>query len=130
MNQNLELLESKIRNFLPSLMEVSEGCVIENEHGNRFVVITEDSDVYYVFETKYHHYTVMSKSVQPKIIGHPIQLSDVLLFLGVNYGITGDGAIYKCTDMNGFIYTGYDWNLSLPLSGQSDDVILFLLNIK
>lgn len=131
--KNLEKLEKEIRLKLPRLIELSEGCLVKDKHGDiekilhhyeSNLVITIDS-IGYVSSTK----IFTDKDV---IIGHEIKLNDVLEWFRLKNTYTKQTSI-SFTTREGFIRLGIssddhyligDWDLSKNLlKDQSQELI-------
>lgn len=123
----------------PKLMELSLGCEVKTRtNGTVQIVIYEDFP-----EESYMNYILPNGLLGDEdgkrfyeneileILGHPPQLTDVLLAIGENSGlaIESTGQFGELTH-EGLNVRGYPaWNLLLPLSEQSDEVKLFLADI-
>lgn len=132
----LQQAEKRIRELVPSLQELSFGCEVIKSEIHRGSVIGEAySQVAYV------HYDNVQVYLAPKedfqILGHPIQLHHVLQAIEkvdkwYQPDLRGTGK-----DSNPILYIlkgnmsigSTKWNLKLPLSGQSEETINFLLEI-
>lgn len=140
----LQQLESRIRELVPSLQELSFGCEVEEEGVKQTVIkyvhMDYDEDCSEVYTTE-HPTTYYKKwryydSDLNKILGHPIQLHHVLQAIQLHYGFN-DLMYYAgmrgCATVQLLKICGAgkecDWNLPLPLSGQSEKTIKFLLEI-
>lgn len=126
---NLEKLEKEIRDKLPRLMELSEGCIVDINNLSKVrlthpIVTNEDGRIC----TPYHVYTDF------KVIGHEVLLNDVLEWLGVisekgfPYAVLTDCSLTKW-DSPDFVDAG-KWDLTKPhLKDQSQELIEYLAGL-
>ncbi len=147
----METLEKRIRELVPSLQELSFGCEFiyyeEEEYtgGNTFevkdVVVkvvgkrTVDDSIYIKgVKTEYE----FDSERDFKILGHPIQLHHVLQAVGKGRKDTAyknvvtvgdDGLIWEELGKEGSVKCVGNWDLTKPLSGQSEEVVTFLNEI-
>lgn len=137
---NLEKLEKDIREKLPRLVELTEGCELNymgikfsilkrNEAENLFTLTSDDIPSYTV--QSIHH--VESKC---EVIGHPVMLNDVLEWLGIKaeyideYAIDSAGKLLKFDDDYGYEYLGKKWDLFKPyLKDQPQELIDYLASL-
>lgn len=135
---NLQTLEKRIREAVPSLQELSFGCAIKRglTEGGDFkcsVLAVEGSMVlssYAPYQKNYEgrHYDNIQHI---ETLGHPIQLHYALQAVGIrghhfrNHSISKDALSFE------YINTGVlvQWNLTKDLSGQSEETVNFLLEI-
>lgn len=122
----MEKLENKIREALPRLKELTPGCFIaENISGNIFKLLSynktsETFDYYNPVDGMFEEALETLDCFE--VIGHPIQLNDVLEYWKKKSNTTSATAfkneLYKIT---------MDWNLSsVFLADQSDELKEFL----
>jgi hypothetical protein len=126
--EKLNELTTEIRSKIPRLMELSDGCVIENEYKTKYKIYYNEKRYYNVFNDEFVSNSIvkpLSKSYT--IIGHEPLLNDVLeWFLSVKY----DSMLFTSTCGNIFLGLHEDkqiWDLSKSkLSEQSEQLINFL----
>jgi hypothetical protein len=132
----MEKLEKRIRELVPSLQELSFGCEfkIYTEPVERLAYIKSYGDGYNTVCTVRKNgdvYTVLrprSEIESWEILGHPIQLQDVMMAIEKKndhfekgWSISIDGFFIKDGEM-----LPIWWDLGKPLNGQSEEVITFL----
>lgn len=125
----LQQLEAKIRQALPRLKELSDGCYFRTELGSEFkIVYRNESLCSCIQKDKFDSVTFLTDYISKlTIIGHNIYLSDVLEWLGtIKYhminieGKINESHKVRCT-----------WDLSKPLlKDQPKEVIEYLNNLK
>lgn len=135
--EKLHAVETAIRQALPRLLELTEGCYfIDKTFGNRkvkFLHKCQRDDKEYILDEDgivcwYDYY-------DKEIIGHDILLSDVLEWLKeLELSNEIDTFNIGYSEMGQFVilYDSkyYFWNLSKPyLKDQSEDFIEFLYNL-
>ncbi len=127
---NLQKLEADIRQKLPRLMELTEGCLfnfklMDKTTSKTFKVQWIEGDI---INANNGYCRVISSSVN--VIGHDPNLNDVLEWLGIEYMINGKGTICKWSD-DEYRYIPQDnWNLSEPLlKNQDQSVINYLAGL-
>ena len=129
----MKTLEQKIRQLVPSLQELTMGC--EAMQDGIKVVFNKS---YKYFDNNYYESkndrgnTVMAHF--DEILGHPITLAEVLQAIALTIG--DEYAWEQAIDTTGQFRTdwgdkrhegsGIYWDLTLPLSGQSEEVVKFL----
>lgn len=144
----LEIISTQIRKDIPRLMELREGCLVQNNDNKEidiFLAYTSDeyknailkdyetgeiwvyfNDYFWINEKEDYAYS---------IIGHEIMLNDVLEWLDKkyfynSYYMNSSGVILetKITYVNDKYIT--KWNLSSPyLKDQSEELIRFLYSL-
>ena len=138
--EKLKSIEDRIRKDLPYLMELREGCYIKQKtlrfdtykilgkldtRKNAFLAICIDVGRYHPLdESDLSHF---------KIIGHPISLNDVLIWLKLNNNLSINTIVVAFKSIS-IIYsndslmsTNLVWNLEKSLlRDQSDELINFL----
>lgn len=130
----MKTLENKIRESLPRLVEIGVGLEFIDELGFKAKIVFEDFGTYYyfsysdneIFSAPSHFFGGICK----EIIGHPIQLNDVLEYYknsnfqgGTNYMLEGvwEEGCFQIVD---------NWDLSSPfLTYQSCELKEFLNNL-
>ena len=125
--QKLNELTTEIRKAIPRLMELSDGCVIENEYKTKYKIYYNEKRYYNVFNDESVSNSIMKPlSKSYTIIGHEPLLNDVLEWLKIKSEIAfgvNDKRLYdhfKVWKLN-------DWDLSKSkLSEQSEQLINFL----
>ena len=139
----LEELEKEIRKELPELMEVSRGCIINDEYYGLCTVINADNTHDLVYQTYcYDHDKGLPKVIDfnkkdlDKIIGHPIQLHHVLKWLKciehdlnvfeLNIKLTGQFFWTMVENPYEIINTIIFWDFDKLLKDQSEDLIDYL----
>lgn len=126
----LEQLENKIRQLVPSLMELSFGCKViwKDDEGdlNESILIRIYNDFYYgIFEENFNKEQII------EILGHPIQLHHVLFAVDKAYkelATTCEGGMLE-REKREYIHTAKYWDLTKDLSGQSEETIEFISNL-
>ena len=117
----LNELENKIRKAIPELMELSDGCVLEiKTNKQRFVFLNRiiDEVANCSFNNEYNYNIRISDC---NIIGKPVQLNHVLMYLNSKGETTESYNFRKILKL---------WNLkSNLLSDQSEEIISFLNNL-
>ena len=135
MHPTLQQLEKRIRELVPSLQELSFGCEVyrgQPEGKREFYVGECCDDISLVIMTKAGTWIPFSvpRKLAPswEIIGHPIQLHHVLSAIPNNR--------IECRLSTPFLLVvnyetakSVQWNLTLPLSGQSHEVWEYLLEV-
>ncbi len=132
---NIQKLESAIRQAIPELMELTEGCEInylDSLGGNKYTVISEADDGILRLKEKYRniHAAVAITSVDKrfKIIGHPVTILHLFRYLMA----TGTIRLVSVTDVMLLMVgeTKISINLAKPmLRDQSEDVINELVKL-
>lgn len=125
---NLEKLTADIRNKIPRLMELTEGCEYRYEDQTYKV-----DGIYRKFQNGYLSVggEILFRD-EYDIIGHDPMLNDVLEWLGLNYSynffIDSIGQICNYNQgLSGWIIKG-KWELKSPyLKDQSSDLIDYLV---
>ena len=113
---NLQKLESAIREALPELMELSEGCIVNTWNNGKFragvdIVIPKVIPVHW------------------EIIGHPVTLLHLLRWLEIDriVSLRGSGTINEyqsCSRYNDDWYEITQLDLSKPLLSQQDQNVI------
>ena len=120
--EKLSELKVEMRKAIPRLMELSEGCVIENEYKTKYKIYYNEIRYYNVFNDELVSNSIvkpLSKSYN--IIGKEPQLNDVLEWLGNKFINNNTNYITQVLSL---------WDLSKPyLKDQSEDLINFLYNL-
>lgn len=122
----------------PSIMELSFGCRIKNgKYGEALILRVEkqegESDCYYhVYDRLENPMVALSpRHHNWEILGHEPTLADVLLAMPTN-------SVLKINNLGGFSWfidnewkdiATPRWNLSLPFSQQSEEVLIFLASL-
>lgn len=125
MSSHISYIIWKAQEANPKLKETTEWCKLRMENwviytadgynSGSFVWISKNIQDWVVFWD-----TVDVSSSDCEILGHPIQLSDILLALGEKYFCCGDGRI---TDL---LKTPAKYNLTLPLTEQTPETIQWI----
>lgn len=119
--EKLNELKVEMRNAIPRLMELSEGCEIKTQSGTKYKIYLEEESFYNCFNEKVVT-TSMTKPLSTHsytIIGHEPLLNDVLEYF----------LEYTSLDFNTrqMAYILASWDLSKSkLSDQSPELINFL----
>lgn len=140
-----EQVEQAIREACPELKELRFGCVVLLEGGytpsGEHVVYHEHDGVYEAANighteiltndtTSFKTYKTADYAVLKKVIGSPIHLEDVMRAIGdTKYTMDFRGFIERIALFSGDAYLHEPkakYNLSLPFSEQSDELINFL----
>jgi len=134
-------LDKRIRELVPSLMELSFGCevmvTIDDEYKEKNV-ISKLGVGFLGIEVECERYDIeMIKDVDfIEVIGHPIQLQHILLAIekSGNYGVqirrmTADGNIQMYTSEGIYITNRAVFNLSKSYNDQEEEVHKFLAEI-
>lgn len=121
---NHSKLEEAIRKACPELMELSFGCEVEiGAQTGRVVSTLFEPDIMVLLEED----VVTVKEY--KILGHPIELQHILRTIAKEEK-SSVGSFY--IDLNGILFlntTSVGWDLSQPLSGQSESTKVWLETI-
>ena len=142
----MQQLEQKIRQLVPSLQELSFGCevrIIENSdwghevikaYGDRTWWFDDSSMRFHPIFWRFDYIEYVQNKNSVEILGHPIQLHHVLQAIALTIG--DEYAWEQAIDTTGQFRTdwgdkrhegsGIYWDLTLPLSGQSEEVVKFL----
>lgn len=124
---NLERLEKDIREKLPRLMELTEGCVINYKHSDANVINKRGSEYCLVKASGIVEWVKDYVIINYRIIGHDPMLSDVLEWYSFTNGLCFDPprqSIY------GFYFKTFAWDLSKPhLKDQSQELIDYLASL-
>ena len=119
--EKLNELKVEMRNAIPRLMELSEGCEIKTQSGTKYKIYLEEESFYNCFNEKVVT-TSMTKPLSTHsytIIGHEPVLNDVLEYF----------LEYTSLDFNTrqMAYILASWDLSKSkLNEQSPELINFL----
>ena len=119
--EKLNELKVEMRNAIPRLMELSDGCEIKTQSGTKYKIYLEEESFYNCFNEKVVT-TSMTKPLSTHsytIIGHEPLLNDVLEYF----------LEYTSLDFNTrqMAYILASWDLSKSkLSEQSPELINFL----
>lgn len=121
---NLEKLENDIREKLPRLQELTEGCIVlYNSKPHVLVNVVQTHDEYELYIKGRSSFTTGSRFLTP--IGHDILLSDVLEWLCHN-----ENSFNIECNRNGICFMSYCWNLSKPyLKDQPKELIYYLASL-
>lgn len=142
-------LESKIRELVPSLQELSFGCEVKilrnsgfgdvmlKRFGDRVWVVTKDG--FSLNTDNGFSYTKMEEVFQNKksfeILGHPIQLHHIHQAIhkaspGMSYILDAKGNFYAYNVLSEVPKKlNAQWDLTKDLSGQSEETKAFLTEI-
>lgn len=136
-----EELRKKIIKVCPDILDLKFGCQVtvdfdkdNKQKGWFFIDKDKEKILFYDENTDSCKHLWGTKF---KIIGRPIQLSDILRAINKklvpindSYYITDDGGIHKlkCSDDEGCEYCS-EWNLEKPYNEQSEETIKFLYNL-
>ena len=117
--EKLNELTTEIRKAIPRLMELNDGCVIENEYKTKYKIYYNEKRYYNVFNDELVSNSIvkpLSKSYN--IIGKEPQLNDVLEWLCNKFINNNTNYITQVLSL---------WDLSKSkLSDQSEQLINFL----
>lgn len=132
--EKLQQLESKIREIVPSLQELSFGCEVEvcgireDNPGCEKDVIVDGRISDGRITLGYYGEMFIENFI---VLGHPILLHHVLQAIeksGKELHINEQGIMFDRQDLE-MSYKGTQWNLSKNLSEQSPETISFLWDL-
>lgn len=138
MKNDYTATEERIRELVPRLKELSFGCIVELNTGTTLVCLKTYGDSFDAFYLKEGERRCPSKNQIRKIIGHPIDLEDVLeagLAAGVEIDVfyrdykRGEG-FYICTEES-FCDHGVEviWITGKDFSQQSEECKMFIKDL-
>lgn len=143
-NEKLAFVEDKIRDLVPRLKELSFGCevMMDQISGDRKFIerVTHDEKYGSIFTQSGFQFIrdgdeflLEDEHFDSKIIGHPIQLEDVLEAIenGTEYYLSiesswEDKIVFR---VNGIYESFIYWEYGKPLSEQSEELINFLYDL-
>lgn len=134
---NLDIIRAKVIEAVPSILDLQFGCEVQGKVSQRksfcIGMALSDKDSMVIGDNCEAHCIVKKNNF--KILGRPIQLSDVLLAIGrQNCGelcdikLFGDGDVARV----GFPNLSDDdckWNLLKSLEDQDESVLSFLADL-
>lgn len=125
----LQQLEAKIRQALPRLQELSDGCKIDYYENIYTIGVDCTLGLNSQIEVD-ENMTIFSDEYD--IIGHEIYLSDALQYLTIYYSIDGSGILKKYdTKHRSHIPLDCQFDISKPLlKDQTKEVIEYLNGLK
>ncbi len=136
MKSSLEIIRERVVEVVPRIMRLEFGCIFTMSKGKKvfkfmydsswqenaegFIYFTGDEDLY-------------DETWKLEVLGREIQLADVLRAIPDRNNnichIEADGTICSRDTTTGMIIVHGVWNLSKPLSGQSQETWDFLAGI-
>ena len=135
-------LKEKIIECVPEIMELKDGCIIEDEYGNKYSFIRREKSTsvehekYWIaaYDTKARLVRHGLEEEELKILGRSIQLADVLRACGESkiicgLSVTHEGNIMLYAHLGEWDVTDIIWNLAKPLHEQEDSVLEFLYKL-
>lgn len=129
MSSHISYIIWKAQEANPALLKLSFGC--EMQYWDEVVKYTNQCDEFYYFVVWDKECCVRKWYKESmKLLGHPIQLSDILLALGENYAIDWTWEFYEPLITHNhwriFERTGILYDISLPLTEQTHETIQWI----
>jgi hypothetical protein len=123
---NLERLEKDIREKLPRLMELTEGCFINYKHSNAKLINKRGSEYCLLKASGIVEWVQDYVIINYRIIGHDPILSDVLEWLSIKDNNTNVELYEDGLDIDGNAL----WCLEIPfLKDQPQELIEYLATL-